>query len=137
MMLMPALIAFLVLAWDRLTGVGAGERREIGVLKAVGWQMNDLLMARLWENTVIAVGGAGIGILGAYLYVFLGGGPGLADVLLGWSSLYPALRLAPAVDAAQLLALVCLVGVPFVAASLVPAWQAAMRDPLNLLRGGS
>jgi ABC-type lipoprotein release transport system permease subunit len=137
MMLMPALVAFLVLAWDRLTGVGAGERREIGVLKAVGWRTGDLLLARLWENTLVAAGGAGVGILGAYLHVFWAGAPGLAEVLLGWSSLYPALRLAPAVDGAQLLALLCLVGMPFVAASLVPAWRAATMDPQNLLSGAS
>jgi hypothetical protein len=35
-MLLPALVAFLVLAWDRLTGIGPGERREIGALKAMG-----------------------------------------------------------------------------------------------------
>lgn len=137
MMLLPALVAFLVLAWDRLTGVGAGERREIGVLKAVGWQTGDLLLARLWENTILAVGGAGVGIVAAYVHVFWAGAPGLAEVLLGWSSLYPALRVTPAVDGAQLVALLCLVGAPFIAASLVPAWRAATRDPHSLLRGGS
>ncbi|MHB1309276.1 MAG: ABC transporter permease [Limisphaerales bacterium] len=52
-MLIPALVAFLVMAWDRLTGVGPGERREIGVLKAIGWKTSDVLAARLWESTVI------------------------------------------------------------------------------------
>jgi len=134
-MLLPALVAFLVLAWDRLTGVGPGERREIGVLKATGWRTSDVLLARLWENTLIGLYGAGPGILAAYLYVFHARAPGLAGVLLGWSTLYPALRLTPAVDASQVLVLGCLVVLPFVAASLVPAWRAATRDPHGLLRG--
>lgn len=134
-MLLPALVAFLVLAWDRLTGVGPGERREIGVLKAVGWCTSDVLMARLWENTVIAIYGAAPAIVAAYLYVFHLRAPGLAGVLLGWSSLYPALRLTPAVDAAQVVVLLSLVVIPFVAASLVPAWRTATHDPHGLLRG--
>jgi ABC-type lipoprotein release transport system permease subunit len=134
-MLLPALVAFLVLAWDRLTGVGPGERREIGVLRAMGWQTSDVLTARLWENTVIGMYGAGLGLLAAYAHVFVAQAPGLAEVLLGWSSMYPALRLTPAVDGGQLLVLGCLVVVPFVAASLVPAWQATTRDPHELLRG--
>jgi hypothetical protein len=39
------LLAFLVLAWDRLSGVGETERREIAVLKAVGWSTRDVLSA--------------------------------------------------------------------------------------------
>jgi ABC-type lipoprotein release transport system permease subunit len=134
-MLLPALVAFLILAWDRLTGVGPGERREIGVLKAIGWCTSDVLIARLWENTVIAFYGAVAGILAAYGYVFFTRAPGLAEVLLGWSTIYPALRLAPAVDSGQVLVLVCLVVIPFVAASLVPAWRTATHDPHGLLRG--
>jgi ABC-type lipoprotein release transport system permease subunit len=136
-MLLSALVAFLILAWDRLTGVGPGERREIGVLKAVGWRTGDVLIARLWENTVIALYGAVPGILAAYGYVFLARAPGLGEVLLGWSSIYPALRLTPAVDPGQFLVLLCLVVIPFVAASLVPAWRTATHDPHSLLRGVS
>ena len=136
-MLLSALVAFLILAWDRLTGVGPGERREIGVLKAVGWRTGDVLIARLWENTVIALYGAVPGILAAYGYVFLARAPGLDEVLLGWSSIYPALRLTPAVDPGQFLVLLCLVVIPFVAASLVPAWRTATHDPHSLLRGVS
>jgi ABC-type lipoprotein release transport system permease subunit len=134
-MLLPAMVAFLVLAWDRLTGVGPGERREIGALKAIGWQTADVLQARLWENVVTALQGTLVGMLAAYLYVFPGQAPGLAEVLFGWSAVYPAFHPAPAVTGTQLLVLAVLVVVPFVTASLVPAWRASTHDPLALLRG--
>ena len=136
-MLLSALVSFLILAWDRLTGVGPGERREIGVLKAVGWRTGDVLIARLWENAVIAIYGAVPGILAAYGYVFLARAPGLAEVLLGWSSIYPALRLTPSVDPGQFLVLLCLVVIPFVAARLIPACRTATHDPHGLLRGAA
>jgi ABC-type lipoprotein release transport system permease subunit len=134
-MLLPALIAFLVLAWDRLTGVGPGERREIGALKAIGWQTGDVLLARLWENLLTGLEGALAGLVMAYAYVFPAQAPGLAEVLFGWSAVYPAFHPAPAVTGGQLLVLAVLVVVPFVAASLVPAWRASTYDPLSLIRG--
>jgi ABC-type lipoprotein release transport system permease subunit len=135
--LLPALAALLLLAWDRLTGLTETERRELGVLKAVGWEVRDVLTARVWESALVAVCGATLGVLAAYAYVFLAQAPGLAGALFGWSALYPPLRLTPQVDAAQTLALVAGVAVPFVAVGLVPAWRAATLDPDRALRGGA
>ena len=136
-MLLPALAALLLLAWDRLTGLSEAERREIGVLKAIGWEVSDVLTARIWESLLVALGGATLGVLGAYAYVFLAQAPGLAGALYGWSALYPPLRLTPQVDAAQALALIVGVALPFVAVGLVPAWRAATLDPDHALRGGA
>ena len=136
-MLLPALAALLLLAWDRLTGLSEAERREIGVLKAVGWEVRDVLTARIWESLLVAFGGASIGVLAAYAYVFLAQAPGLAGALYGWSALYPPLRLTPQVDAAQTLALIVGVALPFIAVGLVPAWRAATLDADRALRGGA
>lgn len=134
--LVPALIAFLLLAWDRLSGIGATERREIGVLKAIGWSTPDVLAARLWESFLIGFVGIGLGIVFAYVYVFAFGAPGMLDALLGWSALYPGgFTLRPALDISQLFAIVAATLVPFVALSTVPAWRAAQLDPDRALRG--
>lgn len=136
-MLLPALAAALLLAWERLTGLGETERREIGVLKAVGFGTGDVLAVRMWESLVIASAAAALGLVSAYAYVFGAGAPGMAHALLGWSTLHPPFALAPALDLMQLLALVAAVVVPFVAVSVVPAWRAAMIDPDRALRSGT
>jgi lipoprotein-releasing system permease protein len=130
-LLVPALAAFLLLAWERLTGLGAAERREIGVLKAIGWSTGDVLAVRLWESFLLAVAGTTLGLLLAYTYVFWLGAPGLIDALLGWSNLYPPFTPTPAVDVTQLLTLFGGVAVPFIAVSVVPAWRAATHDPMG------
>lgn len=135
-LLVPALAAFLLLAWERLTGLGDAERREIGVLKAVGWSTADVLAARLWESAALAGTGATIGLAGAYAYVFWAGAPGLADALLGWSAIRPPFDLSPELDPVQAVALLGAVVVPFVSVSVVPAWRAAMIDPDRAMRGG-
>jgi len=132
---LPALLALLVLAWDRASGVGPDERREIAVLKAVGWSTADVLWAKLFESLLVGAAATALGVLGAYAWVFWFGAPGLRPALVGWSVLYPTSRLTPAVDAGELLGIVLVVLGPFALLSVVPAWRAAIADPSESMRG--
>jgi len=136
-LLLPSLLALLLLGWERLSGLAPAERREIAIVKAVGWETSDVLAVRMWESAVIATVGATAGIVAAYLFVFHLHAPGLSAALFGWSSIYPPLRLTPQLDASQVLALLATVVLPFVAVSAVPAWRAASLDPDDALRGST
>jgi hypothetical protein len=46
--LFGALAAFLILAWDKATGLSAEEKREIGILKGLGWETSDVLLLKFW-----------------------------------------------------------------------------------------
>ncbi len=131
---LPALFAMLILAWDRIAGLGAAERREIAVQKAVGWATADVLYAKLYESVLMGVAAAMLGGLSAYAWVFVAGAPGLREALAGWSVLYPATRLTPAIDPAEWFGLMCVTIGPFVGISIVPAWRAATIDPMDALR---
>jgi hypothetical protein len=130
----PAILALLVLAWDRASGVGADERREIAVLKAVGWSTSDVLWAKLFESILVGASATALGLLLAYGWVFWLGAPGLRPALVGWSVLYPTSSLTPAVDVAQLLGITIAILGPFVLLSIVPAWRVATSDPLESMR---
>ena len=130
----PALIALLLLAYDRASGLGPGERREIAVLKACGWSTGDVLLAKMLEAVVVATSASIAGVLMAYLWAFPLGAVGLREVLAGWSAMYPSGALVPAVSLGQMLSIVALVTAPYVALSVVPAWRAAGIDPMEALR---
>lgn len=132
--LIPALLALLLLAWERLTGLSDEERREIGVLKAVGWTTRDVLRARLIEAGLVALGGSLLGLGLAYVHTFVLGAPLLVPALFGWSNVRPSLLLAPSTDPVELLLLLAAIVVPFAGISVVPAWRAANVDPDRLLR---
>jgi hypothetical protein len=134
-LLLPALAALLLLAWERLSGLSAEERREIGVLKAVGWATEDVLAVRMIEAGLIAIFGTVIGLLVAYVHVYVFEAALLSRVIFGWSNLRTPLALAPATDLATLAALVAMVVVPFTTVSTFPAWRAASIDPDRALRG--
>jgi ABC-type lipoprotein release transport system permease subunit len=131
---LPALLALLVLAWDRASGVSPDERREIAILRAVGWSTSDVLWSKLFESLLASSAATAIGLFAAYAWVFWLGAAGLREVLTGWSVLYPRAALTPAVDLAQLLGIVLSVMGPFALVSVVPAWRAAKTDPLDAMR---
>jgi ABC-type lipoprotein release transport system permease subunit len=131
----PAILALLVLAWDRASGLAPEEKKEIAILKAVGWSSADVLWAKLYESLLVGAAATGIGLLLGYAWVFPFGAPGLRAAIAGWSVLYPTGTLTPEVDFAQLLAIACAVLGPFVALSVVPAWRAASLDPMESMRG--
>ena len=130
----PAILALLVLAWDRASGIGPDERKEIAVLKAVGWSTSDVLWAKLFESLLVGASATALGLLLGYAWIFWLGAPGLRPALVGWSVLYPRAALTPAVDVAQLLGISLAVMGPFALLSVVPAWRAATTDPLDTMR---
>jgi ABC-type lipoprotein release transport system permease subunit len=130
----PAILALLVLAWDRASGLGPDERKEIAVLKAVGWSTSDVLWAKLFESLLVGASATALGLLLGYAWIFWLGAPGLRPALVGWSVLYPRAALTPAVDVAQLLGISLAVMGPFALLSIVPAWRAATADPLDTMR---
>ena len=130
-----ALIAFCILAWDKATGISAEEKREIGILKALGWETSDILALKFWEGLAISLTALLLGLLIAYLHVFYWDATVLAPVLKGWSVLFPTFRLTPFVDLYQLLAIGFLTVIPYVASTVIPAWNAAITDPESAMRG--
>jgi ABC-type lipoprotein release transport system permease subunit len=130
----PAILALLVLAWDRASGLGPEERREIAILKAIGWSTSDVLRAKLFESVLVGAAATALGLVVGYAWVFWLGAPGLRPALVGWSVLYPRSALTPAVDFAELLGVSLAVLGPFVTLSVVPAWRAATADPLEAMR---
>ena len=127
--------AFAILAWNKASGLSAGERREIGILKAIGWDTRDVLTMKLWEGALISGGAFTAGFLAAWAHVFHFEAALIAPVLKGWSVLYPRFVLTPSVDAVSILTLGLLTVLPYTLATLVPAWRAAITDPDQVMRG--
>lgn len=129
-----ALLAFGILAWDKASGLSAEERREIGILKAIGWETGDVIRMKLWEGLLVALSAFLAGYLAAYLHVFHFSAAFLAPVLKGWAVLYPRYTLTPAIDGLQIATLFLFTVFPYAVAVLVPIWRAAITDPDAVMR---
>ena len=129
-----AALAFVIFAWDKATGLSAEERREIGILKAVGWETSDILLMKFWEGTVVSLTAFLVGTILAYIHVFLTSSALFAPVLKGWSTLYPTFKLTPFIDFGQVATLFFLTVVPYTITTIVPSWRAATIDPDMVMR---
>jgi ABC-type lipoprotein release transport system permease subunit len=126
--------AFAILAWDKATGLSSDERREVGILKALGWETSEVIAMKSWEGMAISLSAFFMGIIFAYLHVFFASYIFFEPVLKGWSVLYPHFRLIPYVDFYQVGALFFLTVVPYTAATIIPSWKAAIIDPDEVMR---
>jgi ABC-type lipoprotein release transport system permease subunit len=129
-----AIFAFLILAWERASGLSAEDRKELGVLKAVGWQISDVLWMKFWEGVIISLSATLGGIIVAYVHVFIFQAPLLKPFLIGWSELYPSYDLFPVFDMGSFLAICSLSVIPYLTATLVPAWRGAITDPAEVMQ---
>lgn len=129
-----AMLAFAIFAADKASGLSAEEAREIGILKAIGWDTADVIAMKLWEGGLVSIGAFLLGTVLAFAHVFWLKAPLFAPVLKGWAVIYPDFRLAPAIDGLQLVTLFLLTTLPYAAATLVPIWRAASADPDQIMR---
>lgn len=123
-----SVLAFLILAWDRAQGMGQEEKRELGILKGIGWEVSDVLWMKLCEGVIISVSATLLGLLLAVLHVYYLQAPLLAPFLQGWSVLYPHYQLQPVLQAGDLFTILGLAVVPYLSAAIIPAWKGAVTE---------
>lgn len=132
--LLVPVLAFILFAWDKAAGLSPDERREIGILKAVGWETADVILLKFYEAATVSLAAF---VLGAGLAIAVLAFPrpsAVLPALLGWSTLYPAFRPAPALGAYQIVTLFFLTVFPYLVATIVPAWRAGTTDPDLVMR---
>jgi ABC-type lipoprotein release transport system permease subunit len=129
-----AVLAFIVFAWDKASGLSAEEKKEIGILKAIGWETSDVIVMKFWEGAVVSVVSFLAGIILAYVHVFFASSSLFEPVLKGWSVLYPEFKLTPFIDPYQISTLFFLTVVPYTVATIIPSWRAATIDPDSVMR---
>ncbi|PLX50193.1 MAG: ABC transporter permease [Desulfobulbaceae bacterium] len=123
--LLSALSAFIILAWDKASGMSPEERREISILKILGWQTPDVLQVRFWEGFALSLLAFAAGAILAYVHVGYFQAALFRPVMMGWSVLRPGFDLVPIVQGGDLLLIFCLSVLPYLAATVVPAWRCA------------
>jgi ABC-type lipoprotein release transport system permease subunit len=133
-LLSAAILAFAILSWDKASGLSAEEKREIGILKAIGWETGDVIRMKLWEGLLISLTAFLLGYVAAYVHVFHFSAALFAPVLKGWAVLYPKFALAPVIDGLQIATLFFFTVLPYAVAVLVPIWRAAVTDPDAVMR---
>jgi len=133
-LLSGSVLAFFILAWEKASGLSGEEKREIGILKAIGWETGDILRMKFWEGAIISVIAFFSGYLLAYIHIFHSSAILFEPVLKGWAILYPDFKPVPHVNMIQIGTLFFFTVFPYTLATIIPVWRSAIMDPDQVMR---
>ena len=88
-----ALFTFFIIIYDKASGLSSEEKREIGILKALGWKIGDIMRVKFFEAAVISVTAYLLAVTLAVGYVFGLHAPLLKSLFMGFSVLKPPFEL--------------------------------------------
>lgn len=126
--------AFFIIIYDKTSGLSSEEKKEIGILKAIGWSSDDILKEKFYESTMMALGAFLLGISCSLFYVYGLQAPLLRNVFMGYSALKPSFELPFSVDSSMFVLLFFLSVPIYIAATLIPAWKASSLDADEVMR---
>ncbi len=125
---------FFMIIYDKASGVSSDEKREIGILKAVGWTIDDILKEKFYEAFVISFISFVTALYLSMFYVYFLNAPLLKNIFIGYSNLKPAFDLPFSFDF-QTFAIIFFLTVPiYIAATIIPSWRVASMDADEVMR---
>ena len=127
------LICVLLLVWAQSAHISVDVSKEIGILKALGWQTGEIIEMRMMESLILGLTGTSVGILMGFIYALMGT-PGISGYCLGCASIYPKFPVPVHCDVQSLVLLFVLGVFPLMVVSAIPAWLAGIVDADEAIR---
>ena len=129
-----AIFTFFIIIYDRASGLSSHEKREIGILKALGWRIDDILAWKFYEAFIISFSAFLIALIASIFYVYILQAPLLRDIFSGYSILKPSFELPFTLDFGML-SIIFFLSVPiYLAAIIIPSWKIASSDVDEVIR---
>ncbi len=131
-----SLFIFFIIVYDKSSGLNSEEKREIGVLRAVGWSIDDILKEKFYEASIISIISYLLGVVVALFYVYILNAPLLRYIFEGYSKLKTPFELPfTFILDISTLAIIFFLSVPiYIGATIIPAWRASSLDVDEVIR---
>ena len=124
-----SLTTFMLILYQRYAMVGSSDKKEIAILRMLGWSIKDVLKLKLYETLFIGIFSFLLGVVLGYVFVFIFNAPLLRDIFLGFGNLALHPTFQPVIDKGIFASLFLFFILPFVFAIIIPVWRIAIIDP--------
>ncbi|MDK2062015.1 FtsX-like permease family protein [Aliarcobacter butzleri] len=128
------IFTFILVLYQRYSMISSNDKREIGILKAVGWSIKDIIKLKIIENFIVAFKAFIIGVIFAYIFVFILQAPVLKNIFIGFSNIKNDFILNQNIKISNLITLFLFFMVPFLSAVLIPVWKIAVIDATKSMK---
>ena len=127
-------LTFMLILYQRYSMINSSDKKEIAILRSIGWSIKDVLKLKVSETLIVGLFSFVLGVLIAYVYVFLLSAPLLRDVFLGFNNLNNHVGFTPVFDIGLIFSIFLFFIVPFLASVLIPVWKIAIIDPNEAMK---
>ena len=122
------IFTFILILYQRYSMISSSDKKEIGILKAVGWSIKDIIKLKIIENFIVGFMAFIIGVIIAYIFVFILNAPILKNIFIGFSNVQNDFILNANIEFSTLITLFLFFIIPFLSAVLIPVWKIAVID---------
>jgi ABC-type lipoprotein release transport system permease subunit len=128
------LFTFILILYQRYSMISSTDKREIGILKAVGWSIKDIIKLKIMENFIVAFMAFIIGVIFAYIFIFILNAPILKNIFIGFSNIQNDFTISSNIEISSLITLFLFFMIPFLSAVLIPVWKVAIIDSTKSMK---
>jgi putative ABC transport system permease protein len=128
------IVTFTLILYQRYSMISLGDKKEIGILKAVGWSIKDIIKLKIMENFIVAFIAFIIGVILSYIFVFILNAPILKNIFIGSSNMQNDFIFNPNIQISTLITLFLFFMIPFLSAILIPVWKVAIIDSTESMK---
>lgn len=126
--------ALFLLIFEKSSGLGELEKREIATLRAIGWRINDIIKVKFIEHFILVFSATISSIITSYIIVFVFNAPLIKEIFFSSNEASPPFTMIPNIELLSILGIIAITLILYLALVLIPIWKSAIIDPSESLK---